>query len=594
MKFHLSKQDIPWKIRFNLVEKALLAAIVVVSVLAASCNPVVGQALTSRSPTSDQGVLPTTTECQVLSAPIPLGDRSFSYETMRNYLLSDRLPASEEVRVEEFVDFFATGYEADGDDFSLDLDVAPSPFAQGKVLMRLVVQAPDSLPDISMPEGLILLTDISDSMDGLASDEFSSYGLESLKKYELVNVAVEHFLSSLPDDTVVSYEFGSPRGYSHAPRPLEVTESGDIWREIFLDIFRDVDRQRWAGGVNYFEQEGLLGSVLNLYMAEHEVVRYDLSREAFLDSVLSANLPSGPELRVGLDRGVLRVRHNENIEGSVLVLVFSGEVMHIGDLDFDSGRSQSDMELAARNLLSEIRRDDKISLAVIGVSVSPSSSDILETVAEFAGGTYHRIHLSEQAKHLFADNPQRLLSVAAEDVSIEMDFNPDAVASYRLLGFDGRSGEVCEETAESSFTARRTNLGEDYTILYELDLMNSPDSLLESLAEVTLKYRRPGEGGERSSKNVFTAQVSESFEESNSHFRVAAVAAEFAEALRDSPYPQAADLAKLIAEADTLAEEFPIDWDSELNPSDFVIPELADLIRSAAFLMHTRKSSPTG
>ncbi len=478
--------------RFNSVEKTLLAAIVVVSVLAVSCNPVVGQALTSGASTSGQGVLPTTAECQVLSDPIPLDDRSFSYERMRNYLLSDRLPPSAEVRVEEFVDFFATGYEADGDDFSLDLDVAPSPFTQGKVLMRLVVQAPDSLPDISMPEGVIFLTDISDSMDGLASDEFSSYGLESLKKYELVNVAVEHFLSSLPDDTVVSYEFGSP------------------------------------------------------------------------------------------------------IEGSVLVLVFSGEVMHIGDLDFDSGRSQSDMELVARNLLSEIRRDDKISLAVIGVSVSPSSNDILETVAEFAGGTYHRIHLSEQAKHLFADNPQRLLSVAAEDVSIEMDFNPDAVASYRLLGFDGRNGEVCEETAESSFTARRTNLGEDYTILYELDLMNSPDSLLESLAEVTLKYRRPGEGGEHASKNVSTAQVSESFEESNSYFRISAVAAEFAEALRDSPYPQAADLARLMTEADTLAEEFPIDWDSELNPSDFVIPELADLIRSAAFLMHTTKSSPTG
>ena len=72
------------------------------------------------------------------------------------------------------------------------------------------------------------------------------------------------------------------------------------------------------------------------------------------------------------------------------------------------------------------------------------------------------------------------------------------------------------------------------------------------------------------------------------------MAAEFAEALRDSPYPQAEDLARLMTEADTLAEEFPIDWGSELNPSDVVIPELADLIRSAAFLMHTEKSSPTG
>lgn len=541
MRFHLPKQGIPWVTRFNPVEKTLLAAIVVVSVLAVSCNPVVGQALTSRSSTSGQGVLPTTTECQVLSDPIPLDDRSFSYEAMRNYLLSDRLPPSEEVRVEEFVDFFATGYEADGDDFSLDLDVAPSPFTQGKVLMRLVVQAPDSLPDVSMSELLVLKTDISDSMDGLASDEFSSYGLESLKKYELVNVAVEHFLPSLPDDTVVSFRFGVPRGYLHKPKPLS-----------------------------------------------------ELTRETFLNSFRRRNLPLGPETRVGFSAGDLWWRNDGYLEESVLILVFSGEVLHIADLDFDFGEPQREMEYFARSWLLRIRRDDKISLAVIGVSVSPSSSDILETVAEFAGGTYHRIHLSEQAKHLFADNPQRLLSVAAEDVSIEMDFNPDVVASYRLLGFDGRNGEVCEETAESSFTARRTNLGEDYTILYELDLMSSSDSLPESLAEVTLKYRRPGEDGEHASQNVSTAQVSERFEESNSHFRLAAVAAEFAEALSDSPYPQAADLARLMAEADTLAEEFPIDWDSELNPSDFVIPELADLIRSAAFLMHTRKSSPTG
>lgn len=473
---------------------------------------------------------------------------------MRNYLISDRLPPSEEVRVEEFVDFFPSGYEVNEDDFLLSLDVAPSPFAsEGKVLMRLVFQTPSLPTDVSMPERLVLMTDISNSMDDLASDEFSSYGLESLKRYELVNLAVEHFLSSLPDGTVVNYHFGTPNGYMLDPVPLGVANSNGMTRERFLELFqRDsqpLDHDDTRIGLYYKLMEGV------------QVARAE--------------------------------------ETSTLFLVFSGDVPSLGDLVYRYGSPLKDSKLVAdseslaKDVLAQVRQDEWSSLAIIGVSVRPSSADVLKTAAELAGGTSHHINQSEQAKRLFADYPPRLLSIAAQDVSIEVDFDPTAVASYRLLGFDGHTGEVCKKMAESSFIAERVNLGGDYTILYELDLANRSGSasVLESLADVRLNYRRPGEGEGNVTENVSRAQISERFEEASPHFRLAVVAAEFAEALGSSPYPEAEDLAGLMAEADTLAEEFPINWDSKLNPSDFIIPELADLLRSAAFLMYTKPPS---
>ena len=385
-KFPVSKQGLSLEGRLSSVKKVLTVAPLVMSVLSVSCSPVVGQALISEYSTSGHTALAAASECQVPSEPISLSESSTSYEAMRNYLISDRLLPSEEVRVEEFVDFFPSGYEVNGEDFLVSLDVAPSPFAsEGKVLMRLVVQAPSFLTGASMPERLVLMTDISDSMGDLASDEFSSYGLESLKKYELVNLAVEHFISSLPDGTVVSYEFGKPRGYLLDPALLGVANSNGISREGFLEVFQ------------------------------------------------RANQPLGSDIRIGLSPGLRNGVWVAMDEGmSTLFLVFSGDVLHLGDLDFDSGSSLDDRELGVRSTLRLIRQDDRSSLAIIGVSVSPSSADVLKTAAEIAGGAYYHIHLSEQAKHLFADNPQRLLSIAAQYVSMEVDFDPGAVASYRL------------------------------------------------------------------------------------------------------------------------------------------------------------------
>ena len=575
------------------MKKVLTVAPLVMSVLSVSCSPVVGQALISEYSTSGHTSVSATSECQVPSEPISLSESSASYEEMRNYLISDRLPPSEEVRVEDFVDFFPTGYEVNGEDFLVSLDVAPSPFAsEGKVLMRLVVQAPSFLTGASMPERLVIMTDISDSMGDLASDEFSSYGLESLKKYELVNLAVEHFISSLPDGIVVSYEFGKPRGYLLDPALLGVANSNGI------------------------------------------------SREGFLESFQRANQPLGDHIRIGLSDGIEAAWNSRSFERSTLFLVFSGDVRHLGDLDppleeddwftalqddwftalyaddwltalndlytalvEDDWFTALEDDLTASTLLHMIRHSRRWgSLAIIGVSVSPSSADVLKTAAAIAGGTYHHIHLSEQVKHLFADNPQRLLSVASPYVSMEVDFDPAAVASYRLLGFDGSTGEVCEKMAESSFLLEGTNLGGEYTILYELDLVDRSGSgsvleslaVPESLADVNLIYRRLSRPRGRVNESFSKAQVYERFEEASPHFRLAAVAAEFAEVLRTSPYPRFEDLARLMAEADTLAEEFPINWDGELNPSDFAIPELPALLKVAAFLMQTKPSYPTG
>lgn len=107
-----------------------------------------------------------------------------SYTIMRRDIQSGRLPSPQSVRAEEYINFF--DFDDRGPDpqsdtpFAVHLEAAPSPFNQGRHLLRIGVRAMD-VPEQSRPRtNLVFLVDVSGSMASSEKLGLVQYSLQQL------------------------------------------------------------------------------------------------------------------------------------------------------------------------------------------------------------------------------------------------------------------------------------------------------------------------------------------------------------------------------------------------------------------------------
>lgn len=132
----------------------------------------------------------------------------------------------------------------------------------------------------------------------------------------------------------------------------------------------------------------------------------------------------------------------------------------------------------------------------------------------------------------------------ARDVKIQMEFNPEVVESYRLIGYENR------DIADKDFRNDRVDAGEigsghNVTALYELVLAESYGD--EEIATARLRYEKPGADSVATERtwNVDTSAISSKREVSDS-LKIAFTAGTFAEILRKSPHVSGISLTDLI------------------------------------------------
>lgn len=91
-----------------------------------------------------------------------------SYTLARGILNNGSLPDPSSVRVEDFINYFHYNYpEPTGEHpFSIMMEVAPSPFGEGKHLMRVGLQGKRISIEEMKPTSLVFLIDVSGSMQG--------------------------------------------------------------------------------------------------------------------------------------------------------------------------------------------------------------------------------------------------------------------------------------------------------------------------------------------------------------------------------------------------------------------------------------------
>ncbi len=196
--------------------------------------------------------------------------------------------------------------------------------------------------------------------------------------------------------------------------------------------------------------------------------------------------------------------------------------------------------------------DEGVTLSTIGFGMGNYKDTMMEQLADKGNGNYYYIDTEKEARKVFGDQLDGTLQVIAKDVKIQVEFEPDAVKSYRLIGYENR------DIADKDFRNDKVDAGEigaghTVTALYELVLT---DKKVNKLATVRIRHKEPqGAHAKEQSFLLTRNDLRDSVHQASKDFQFATAVAGFAEIMRGSPYAKhlSLDLVEEIAKGGTVA-----------------------------------------
>ncbi len=210
------------------------------------------------------------------------------------------------------------------------------------------------------------------------------------------------------------------------------------------------------------------------------------------------------------------------------------------DGDFNVGQS-SEEEL--KNMIEE-RRDQGIFLTVLGLGMGNYKDARMEALADNGNGNYAYIDTLNEANKVLVTELSSTLLTIAKDVKIQIDFNSDAVDSYRLVGYENRV-MASEDFDDDKKDAGEIGAGHSITVLYEIIPATNDSS---DLADIKFRYKRPDEEQSILVKTIIENRP-EPLSEASNNFLFSSAVAEWGMILRGSEYIPEADIDDVIIRA---------------------------------------------
>ena len=209
--------------------------------------------------------------------------------------------------------------------------------------------------------------------------------------------------------------------------------------------------------------------------------------------------------------------------------------------------------------LIKLNRHKGIALTTLGFGQGNYNDHLMEQLADAGNGNYAYIDNIHEARKVLVDEMNATLLTIAKDVKIQVEFNPDLVAEYRLLGYENRALKR-EDFNNDKVDAGEIGAGHTVTALYELTLNTSNNPYLDPLryqetqsknevktyknrfsdeiALVKLRYKPvTSEKSQLITQAVMSNQISD-FNQQSDDFRFASCVVAFAHLLKNSHYWQ--------------------------------------------------------
>ena len=201
----------------------------------------------------------------------------------------------------------------------------------------------------------------------------------------------------------------------------------------------------------------------------------------------------------------------------------------------------------------ERKRETGVYLSVLGFGQGNYNDALMQKLAQNGNGNAAYIDTLSEARKVLVDEAGSTLFTIAKDVKIQVEFNPERVAEYRLIGYETRMLKR-EDFNNDKVDAGEVGAGHSVTAIYEITPTGSDARLVDDLrysqsgkdvlvgkkgeyAFLKIRYKLPDEQKSRLiTTPIGDAQKYDSIKDVPEDMRFAAAVGAFGQMLRGAPY----------------------------------------------------------
>lgn len=215
------------------------------------------------------------------------------------------------------------------------------------------------------------------------------------------------------------------------------------------------------------------------------------------------------------------------------------------DGDFNVGATD---DMSLKDFVAK-RREDGIYLSILSVGRGNYNDSLMQSIAQAGNGIAYYLDSVKEARRVLLTDINKTLFPIANDVKIQVEFNPAKVAEYRLIGYETRLLNR-EDFNNDQVDAGEIGSGHSVTAIYELTPTDSANRLTEDLrygtkttdntnvsnetAFVRVRYKLPEE---KESKLIEQPVIDEiALSETSDDVRFSIAVAGFGQNLKDSKF----------------------------------------------------------
>jgi Ca-activated chloride channel family protein len=277
-----------------------------------------------------------------------------------------------------------------------------------------------------------------------------------------------------------------------------------------------------------------------------------------LSAIYSLHPEGATNAEAGLRLGYRMAIKAYNRDGINRVILCSDGVANVGETGPDA-------------ILEEIDHyvEEGVTLTTIGFGMDNYNDTLMEQLADHGNGFYAYVDDRGEARKLFVDEITGTLQTIALDAKVQVEFNPDVVRNYRLVGYENRD-VADEDFRNNDMDAGEIGAGHSVTALYEIKLY---PGAYGKIATVFMRWEDPDTHQVvEISQDYYADQLERDFRETDPYFQRAVVVAEFAEILKGSYWAEDSSLDDVYDEARRIEDDLRRDDDME---------EFVDLVKMA-------------
>ncbi|MBN8548688.1 MAG: von Willebrand factor type A domain-containing protein [Deltaproteobacteria bacterium] len=456
---------------------------------------------------------------------------------------------------------------------ALGVEIAPQhfsmpPAAPARMLAESYLSVSENTPTLVQDEPVSTFSIDVDTASYANTRRFISSG-----QLPPVNaVRIEEFINYFDYNYPVQYEKPFTLSYEIAPSPLEkekfllklgikardaqpnqkgwnivllVDVSGSMMDSNKLELLKRslpvlVERMRPQDKIAIVTYAGTAGVVLDSTSG---------NEKARILSAIESLSSGGSTNGAGGISAAYEIAQQNIIEGGI------NRVILMTDGDFNVGVTSHEDLIR----LIEQQRKTGITLTTIGVGTGNLKDGMMEQLADKGNGNYFYLDSFKEARKVLQTDLVGNMEVVAKDVKLQIEFNPQQVAQYRLVGYDNRRLQK-QDFNNDAIDAGEIGTGHTVTALYEVVLTNTdaakhlqddlryqkgsepkkievPEDKRAELGFLKIRYKKPDE--DRSNLieyPIAAADIRKDLAQASDDFRFAAAVSYFGTLLRKSQY----------------------------------------------------------